>query len=290
MLAAQMWNGEGLTFFPDVCFLEFIPEEEHLKSRMHPTYRPSTILLHEVQVGARYELVITNFLGGAMVRYRQGDIIEIVALGDKELGVNLPQMVFHSRAGDIIDIAGITRLTERTIWQAITEANFAYTDWVARKEYRANQALVHLYIEADGQARPGVIRERIRRNLQRLDPDYGQLEGVWNLDPLRVTLLPMGSFEAYYEARQREGADLAHLKPPHMNPSDQVLGTLLGSRAQELGMPQDRAGYGTRAALQTEGQHDPLPAAVNDPALASANLSGTGSKERSSLPMSRCAK
>jgi hypothetical protein len=238
MLAAQLWNGKGLTFFPDVCFLEFIPEEEHLRGRMNPGHKPQTVLLDEVKAGKRYELVVSNFLGGSMVRYRVGDIIEVIALRDEELGVSLPQMVFYSRADGIIDIAGFTRLTEKTIWQAITEASCANTDWVARKEYRGGQAVVHLYIEANGQSRAEDIRERIQRNLQRLDPDYGELEEVWKVDPLQVTLLPLGSFEAYYEARQREGADLAHLKPQHMNPSEQALGVLLASRAQEEVMSQ----------------------------------------------------
>jgi hypothetical protein len=234
LLAAQMWNCKGLTFFPDVCFLEFIPEEEYLRSREDPTYSPSTILLDEVEAGKRYELVITSLLGGTMVRYRVGDIIEIIALRDEELGVDLPQMVFYSRADDIIDIAGITRLTEKTIWQAIAEADFTYTDWVARKEYEGDQVLLHLYIEANGEVRAEAIRQRIQRNLQRLDPDYADLEKAWNMDPLRVTLLPLGSHKHYYETRQREGADLAHLKPPHMNPSDQVLHVLLTSRPEEL--------------------------------------------------------
>lgn len=238
LLAAQLWNCKGLTFFPDVCFLEFIPEEEHLKNREDPAYRPSPILLDEVEAGKRYELVITNLLGGTMVRYRVGDIIEIIALWDEELGVHLPQMVFYSRADDIIDIAGITRLTEKTIWQAIAEADFAYTDWVARKEYEGGQVLLHLYIEPNGGVRAEAIRQRIQRNLQRLDPDYADLERAWNMDPLRVTLLPLGSHQHYYETRQRQGADLAHLKPPHMNPSDQVLRVLLTSSSEELELTQ----------------------------------------------------
>lgn len=256
MLAAQMWNRKGLTFFPDVCFLEFIPEEEHLKSREDRTYRPSTVLLDQVEAGKRYELVITNFLGGTMVRYRVGDIIEIIALRDEELGVHLPQMVFYSRADGIIDIAGITRLTEKTIWQAIAEADFAYTDWVARKEYTDGQVLLHLYIEANGEVRAEAIRQRIQRNLQRLDPDYADLEKAWNMDPLRVTLLPLGSHQHYYETRQREGADLAHLKPPHMNPSDQVLRVLLTSSSEELELTQPLGEHDRGIAVEGGEEED----------------------------------
>jgi len=230
-----MWNCKGMTFFPDVCFLEFIPEEEHLKSKEDPTYRPRTLLLDQVEAGKRYEIVLTNFMGGIMVRYRVGDIIQIIALRDEELDINLPQMVFYSRADDIIDIASIARLTETTIWQAIADAGFKYTDWVARKEYEGGEVVLHLYIEPKGEVDVDVkeIRERIHRNLQRLDPFYAELESLWKMDPLRVTLLPPGTFQRYYLARQREGADLAHLKPPHMNPSDQVLDMLLAVGSEE---------------------------------------------------------
>ena len=43
---------------------------------------------------------------------------------------------------------------------------------------------------------------------------------------IEVTLLPQGSFANYTAQRQAEGADLAHLKPPHINPSDKVLALL----------------------------------------------------------------
>ncbi|HIC93146.1 MAG TPA: GH3 auxin-responsive promoter [Anaerolineae bacterium] len=235
LISIQMWNCKGMTFFPDVCFLEFIPEEEHIKSKEDPTYRPRTLLLDQVEAGKRYEIVLTNFLGGAMVRYRVGDIIQIIALRDEELDINLPQMVFYSRADDIIDIASIARLTETVVWQAIADAGFKYTDWVARKEYEGGEVLLHLYIEPKGEVDVDVkeIRERIHRNLQRLDPFYAELESLWKMDPLRVTLLPPGTFQRYYEARQKEGADLAHLKPPHMNPSDRVLDMLLAVGSEE---------------------------------------------------------
>jgi len=226
LFANQLWNCQGLTFHADVCFLEFIPEVEHLKNRKDPAYQPRTLLLDQVQAGQRYELVLTNFFGGAMVRYRAGDIVEISALEDTELGVRLPQMVFYSRADGIIDLASITRLTEKGVWQAIADAGFPYTDWVARKEYHNGEVILHLYIEPKAEVHLEEIKGRIKQNLQKIEPSYAAMGELWNVDPLRVTLLPPGAFRAYYEARQREGADLAHLKPPHMNPPDSALNLL----------------------------------------------------------------
>jgi len=231
LLANQLWNCKGMTFYPDVCFFEFIPEEEYIKAGQDASYTPSTVLLDEVQSGGRYELVLTNFMGGAMARYRVGDIVEIDALSDDELGVRLPQMSFYARADDIIDLASITRLTEKTLWQAIEAAGFPYVDWSARKEYESGEVVLHLYLELRGEHSNASLRERIAECLRALEPSYGELQRLWNADPLRITLLPEGSFSRYYQTRREEGADLAHLKPPHTNGTDQVLGLLLEAGA-----------------------------------------------------------
>jgi hypothetical protein len=53
------------------------------------------------------------------------------------------------------------------------------------------------------------------------------------LAPLEVTLLPAGAFAAFIAMRVNEGADLAHLKPRHINPSDEVISMLLGAPAKK---------------------------------------------------------
>jgi hypothetical protein len=223
LFAVQGWNAKGLTFFSDVSFLEFLPEGEYQRDREDPTYRPNTALLDELRVGGRYELVITNFMGGALVRYRMGDLIEVISLEDEEIGIALPQMVFHSRVDDVIDLAGFTRLTEKDIWQAIEEAGVAYVDWTARKEYLARKPILHLYIELKHERNKEEVRQTILHRLREIHKPLGELEDMLGIDPLKVTLLPPDSFARYTLERQREGADLAHLKPPHMNASDEII-------------------------------------------------------------------
>jgi len=75
MIAMQTWDYQGMTFIPHLNFLEFIPQEDSLKSRQDPTYQPPTLLLDEVKAGENYEIVITNFHGGAFTRYRIGDMV-----------------------------------------------------------------------------------------------------------------------------------------------------------------------------------------------------------------------
>jgi len=232
VVAVQTWDYQGMIFLPNLNFLEFIPEEDSLKSREDPSYQPKTLLLDEVKAGENYELVITNFHGGPLVRYKNGDMIRITSLRNGQLNINLPQMEFHSRVDDLIDIAGFTRLTERIIWQAIERSRVACKEWTVRKEVKEIQKL-HLYLELkeNGYRQEEGIKLDIHQQLKELDSDYANLESFLGVIPLEVTLLPDNAFQAYRIKQQAAGADLAHLRVPHINPSDSILDFLInGSR------------------------------------------------------------
>jgi hypothetical protein len=238
-IATQTWGGEGMTFFPNLNFLEFIPEEEHLKLKLDHSYQPKTLLLDEVKAGENYEIVITNFHGGALVRYRIGDMIRITALRNEELGIDLPQMVFERRADDLLDFM-VVRLTEKTIWQAIEKTGVPYEDWTAYKE--PGEPILNLLIELKGgyPANEADVATAVHEQIMTTDnADFSAdspLRGDFadSIDfRVKVTLLPPGTFAGYTARRQAEGADLAHLKPPHVNPPEEVLTLLLGSPEAE---------------------------------------------------------
>ena len=96
-----------------------------------------TLLMDELKPGI-YEFVFTNFFGGALMRYRIGDLVEVISLEDEETGVKLPQFSFYSRADDLIDLGSMARFTETSIWKAIDDSGIAYEDWTARKERLMN--------------------------------------------------------------------------------------------------------------------------------------------------------
>ena len=229
LIATHAWNKKNMTFVPFCCFLEFAPEEEWLKSRKNKDYQPSTVLLDEVKPGERYEIIFTSFYGMPFLRYRLGDLIRIVALEDEETGIKLPQMVFESRADDLIDIAGFTRLDEKTIWQAIANTGIKHEEWSARKEYEQDKTIIRLYIELKEKNEAQEVERLVHQKLVDIDNDYRNLESMLGIRPLRVSLLPAGSFQRYYEKKKASGAELAHLKPPHMSASDAVIQDLLGN-------------------------------------------------------------
>ena len=45
--------------------------------------------------------------------------------------------------------------------------------------------------------------------------------------PVKIQLLPIGTFSNYARIKEEQGADLAQLKPPHINPSEEVLSLLI---------------------------------------------------------------
>ncbi|MFC1874083.1 GH3 auxin-responsive promoter family protein [Chloroflexota bacterium] len=239
-IATQTWDRKGMTFVPHLNLFEFIPEEELLKSKEDPEYQPTTLLIDELKPG-KYELVITSFHGGPFIRYKLGHLIEITSLRNEQMDINIPQMLFLSRVDDQIDIAGFTRLSERTIWQAIENTGLTYKDWTARKETKEHPVL-HLYIELkENGVTARQVATSIHEELKTLDAPYAELESFTNLVPLKVTLLPSGAFSAYKLSQQQAGVDLANLKPPHINPSDVMVDTLLaGGLEQVIAVPARR--------------------------------------------------
>jgi phenylacetate-coenzyme A ligase PaaK-like adenylate-forming protein len=198
------------------------------------------VLLNEVKADKIYEMVITHFHGGSLVRYRPGDMIRITSLRNEKLGIDIPQMIFERRADDLIDL-GLIRLTEKVIWQAIENSNIPNAGWTARKEIAGSSPALHLYLELKDNyiASEKGIATAIYDQLKKLDDgfihsDVKSIETLIDFKPVQVTILPEGAFTNYVAHRQSEGADLAHLKPPHMNPSDEILTLLMMKRKTPL--------------------------------------------------------
>lgn len=227
IIAMQNWNKKDMTFIPDSNFLEFIPETERLESQRNYYYQPRTVLLSEVKPGERYELVITSFHGMPFVRYRLGHLVRITSLHDEEAHTYLPQMVFEARADDLIDIAGFTRINEKTVARSIANAGFNCEGWSIRKEIKQGKPSLHLYIEFDDARQPAEIASVLHRELKNIDRFYSDLDSMMDIHPLEVTLLRPGTFRDYYREKKEAGAELFQRRPPRMNAPDDIIGELV---------------------------------------------------------------
>jgi hypothetical protein len=228
IVAMQTWDFGDMTLVPNFNFLEFIPEDEYQKWSADTQYSPVTVLADGLVPGEKYVLVITNFNGGAFVRYLVGDMVEITSLKNEKLNIQIPQMRFYARADDILDFT-YASFTEEKIWRAIEASGISYVDWVARKEIKDTPKL-SIYIEQKPPFRDDKqVTELIDDYFKTTKEDYAHMVNDLGYQLLNVTSLPTGAFQNYMAERQAAGSDLAHLKPPRINPSDNALSVLQSS-------------------------------------------------------------
>ena len=197
------WSRNGLTFFPDVNFLEFIPEDEMKKEQEQEGYKPRTILLDELKPGGVYELVITKLRGGAFVRYRIGDVMKCIGLENKEDSIKLPQIKYLDRVSNIIDLAGFTRITKQIMGDAIKLSDLGIDNWTAAKEYGENQPYINVYLENKENHSLNKIRTEINNQMKIVDTDYRDVHTMLGYDPLKLTIVKEGSFELFGKTNSR---------------------------------------------------------------------------------------
>lgn len=227
VMAMQSWRKKGLTIFPYLNFYEFIPEAECLRNREDRSYQPSTVLMDELKEGEVYEVVITNYYGMPFLRYRPGDMVKVISMSEKESGIQLPQFSFHARADGLINLYSIVMLDEKTIWQTLENTGLAIKEWSVRKEYDQDWPVLRFYIEPKQSIQASEAERLIHEHLISISPLYEEAIREVNLNPIKVKLLSRGSYQRYYEQKRQAGADLAHLKPPHMNASDAIINDLV---------------------------------------------------------------
>lgn len=219
-IATETWDKNGLVFFPDVCFYEFIPRSELEKNIDDPAYIPKTYLMDELLAGNEYELVISSLKGGAFARYRMGDIFKCLSLDNDRVGINLPHFAYVDRDPRIIDLAGFTRISEGTINEALTLSKLDIPEWFAIKEnVDYNRSYLHLYVEvgADGikeAMTKDIIKEHLSIYFRYVDTDYNDLKHLLGLDPLVISVLPAGTISQFNETFGRK---LRRMNPSHFD-------------------------------------------------------------------------
>lgn len=211
LMATETWARNGLVFFPDNCFYEFIPEQEMYKNIDDRAYQPKTYLMDELAANQNYEVVITVLKGGAFVRYRVGDVFRCLSTGGEQEGTRLPRFAFVDRIPTVIDIGGFTRITEDTISDVVRLSGLGIHDWAARKEYSAdNRPYLHLYLEiASGSLEvmavsKQLLREHLSVYFKYFDNDYNDLKKMLGIEPLQITILRTGTFDAFRRATGQE--------------------------------------------------------------------------------------
>lgn len=207
LLGTETWTRNGMYFFPDTCFYEFITEADMLHNIDDPSYQPSTCLMDEVIPGEKYELVISVLKGGAFVRYRVGDVYRCVGLTNREDETKIPRFEYVDRIPTIIDIGGFTRISGNGIRQVIKLSGLKIKNWIANKEFTENKRpYMHMYVEMEPNSltvravTEEILKEQLSTYFRYIDHDYRDLKKILGVDPLQITILSCGTFERYERA------------------------------------------------------------------------------------------
>ena len=141
-----------------------------------------------------------------------------VGLSNREDGTRIPRFEYIDRVPSIIDIAGFTRISENGIKSAIRLSGLPVADWVAAKEFNEkNRPFLHLYVEVERGAftqqavSAEILKEILSTYFKYIDQDYRDLKKILGMDPLVVTILRCGSFDAYREKKEK---GIRHMNPP----------------------------------------------------------------------------
>ncbi|MBI4288764.1 MAG: GH3 auxin-responsive promoter family protein [Chloroflexi bacterium] len=226
-IGTPTWAKGHFTFQPNFGFLEFIPEPEVVINRRNPSVQPTTVLFDQLKAGEVYEVVFTSFHGGAFVRYRTGDLVQITALEDAKTGIRQPHFTIKGRADRLINMAAFARIDERFIGAGLERAQISCDGWFARKEIEGGYPVLHIYVDTNHGAQPGEAKRRLNESLSVLDRDYMNIEKMLGCDPLRLTLLPHGTVFRWRQEMSREGRDAPWMSDQRMQTSDEVIDRVL---------------------------------------------------------------
>ena len=216
-IGCETWSREGVYLFPDACFYEFIPEEELDRNMANPEYQPRTVLWNEVVPGGIYEIVLTVLKGGAFARYRVGDVFRCTGIGSQTENNTIPRFQYVDRVPQVIDIAGFTRITEKSIQQAIQLSRLPIESWTAKKEFTENyRPYLHIYVEMqrsnliNSAISIQLLQDQLGNYFKYLDQDYGDLKKILDIDPLKISMMKCGTFELY---ERRFGKKIRKMNP-----------------------------------------------------------------------------
>ena len=162
---------------------------------------------HEVQLGQRYEVVLTT--GGGLRRYLLGDMVEVTGFVGR-----VPSLRFLGRRGGVSDLAG-EKLDEVLVAQALAEAGLCAALAVvqARPDGAGYRLLVDVGI-ADPQAAARAVETALRRIHH-----YDVARTLGQLEPLLAAGLPYDGGTCLARWAVHHGQRLGETKLPALLPA-----------------------------------------------------------------------
>ncbi|XP_022106476.1 GH3 domain-containing protein-like [Acanthaster planci] len=198
MMAYNLWlDGEPQRYvlLPNEVLTEFIPEE------FSDEENPETLLLDEIEVGKRYEVVITSKAG--FYRYRMGDVVEVA--GSHE---NCPVIQMKYRTGELFNLRSekVDRLVVGTAIQETLESwpGVTLVEWTCAESpliYGDQEDVEYdmfylLFVELEKEVPLSADqRSLFDKSLRKQHELYDSYRQIGSISQARVMIVRPGSFK-----------------------------------------------------------------------------------------------
>jgi hypothetical protein len=194
-------NTAGSVLMPHGHVIELVPDEMMAEVRAG---RATTVLLHEAELGARYQVVITASNG--LYRYDMGDVVEVIGHHHRA-----PIVAFLHKAGTTSSMVG-EKLTESQVMTALTSLQVGGGGAMLTAVMpAAGQGTPHYRLLIEGASLDDqAIDDQLRASNEEFDAKRSSLR----LAPTTMMAVPRGSFARLRAARVAQGAADAHVKIP----------------------------------------------------------------------------
>ena len=198
---------------PGQAYCEFIPEG-HLDEA-----QPTTWQLNELQVGHRYEIVLTTWSG--LYRYRLGDIIEVIDRYQRT-----PVVEFVHRRGALLNICG-EKTSERAAYTALLRstglAGLQLADFTTRIDTDSLPQRYVFYLELGPTEQPSDVAALAARLIDAIDSALCQGNSLYELArgsdriaAAEVRLVRSGTFRRLRDIFVLRGASPTQVKVPRV--------------------------------------------------------------------------
>ena len=193
----------GFLFDWRIAYFEFLPEENAIEpDREKVEDPPETLRMKEVEVGERYQLVVTPFRND-MTRYVMPDLLECIGTGDAILGTDQLVFSFYARADRLVVLHNFTRIAEEELLQVLRDADIPFVELTARVEREGAKEYMAMYLELSSPMEAEELFARVHQELMKFDKDWRDLTDGMKYTPLKIHVLPKGTFREYL--RKKEG-------------------------------------------------------------------------------------
>ena len=207
---------------PDSGFYEFLPVDGEEKP----------LLMHELEVGKLYEIVVTNLAG--LYRYRIKDVIRVTGFKG-----NLPLIQFAYRKEQLINMVGV-HLTIESMTSAIK--NFEKTIGVnildyslyVDTDYVPNRVVLFIETEKDiSNIKEINLSDLFDKSLSEVNEEYCRMLRIEEASKSVVYTVKSGTYENYRMMKIKNGVPVNQIKTVRIIDKKEILDYLMKSRESE---------------------------------------------------------